>query len=100
MILAETDQLYIKDHEKPAFNIRPFETLIVDHKYIIQESRIFYLTDQPVPKSKINEVILNMEHLSNIEDLNDDHHHECKTCKYTYKKNHHSNSRRATRHAI
>lgn len=72
MALIESGQLFIKDHEKPAFNISPFEMLILHHKYLIHECRIFYLTDYPITKSMKSSVILNMEDLSYIEDIHED----------------------------
>lgn len=69
--LSEAGQYFIKDHEKPAFSIKPFEVFIVSRKYIINESRIFYLTDHPFTKSMMKQAILNMEDLSYIEDAND-----------------------------
>ena len=75
MALVESGQLFIKDVEKPAFNISPFEMLIVDQKYLIHESRIFYLTEEPFPKSMIKKSILDMENLSYIEDVSEEKMH-------------------------
>ena len=72
MAFTESGHLFIKDHEKPAMSILPFKNLIVDHKYLINESKIFYLTDYPVPKSMMKKVILNMEDLSDCQDVHED----------------------------
>lgn len=72
MVLVESGQLYIKDHEKPSISLDPWENIIVDHKYIINECNIFYLTEFPITKSMQKQVIKSMEDLSYLDDFNID----------------------------
>ena len=61
-MLVEIDNLHMKEKDRPNFNFIPYSNLIITCKYIINESKIFYLySNKPLDAG-----ILDMEELAEI----------------------------------
>lgn len=65
-MLKEVSQHTIKDKDKPNFFPEPFNDIILSEKYLIDESQIFYLSQE---KPLMNG-IMDMEELADIPDKN------------------------------
>ena len=62
--LVEINQLHMKEKDRPNFITNPYPNMIVNERYIIVDSKIFYLyEDQPLDAG-----ILDMEELAEIPD--------------------------------
>ena len=63
-MLIEMKTLYIKNQDKPNLTILSFAVLIMNDKYLINESKIFYLNG----KQSYMNGLLDMEELAEIKD--------------------------------
>jgi hypothetical protein len=63
-MLVEINTLFIKNQDKPNLTILSFASLIMNDKYLINESKIFYMNE----KKPYMNGLLDMEDLSEIKD--------------------------------
>ena len=62
--LIEVNQFFIKEKDRPNFNVYPYCNMIMNNNYVICESKIFYLYNDKA----LGDGILDMEELSEIQD--------------------------------